>query len=90
MTERGLETGMICTLVAATPRAARALLARCADEMRGVQILAALRPPVHTAAWVAAGFVPSPRTMTTLGKPLVDGAALPEAPVYQFGDHDFV
>jgi hypothetical protein len=89
MLERGLETGMICTLVASTGRAARALLLRCAEEMRGVQILAALRPPVHTRAWLAAGFVPSPRTMTTLGKPLVEGEPLPADPVYQFGDHDF-
>jgi len=57
--------------------------------MRGAQILAALRPPVHTRAWLAAGFVPSPRTMTTLGKPLVEGEPLPADPVYQFGDHDF-
>jgi len=89
MRERGLETGMICTLVAATGKATRALLARCAEEMRGAQMLAALRPPVHTAAWLAAGFVPSPRTMTTLGKPLVEGEPLPAHPVYQFGDHDF-
>lgn len=89
MRERGLETGMICTLVASTGRATRALLLRCAEEMKGAQILAALRPPVHTAAWLAAGFVPSPRTMTTLGKPLVDGEPLPLDPVYQFGDHDF-
>jgi hypothetical protein len=90
MTERGIDTGMICTLVAATARTARALLARCAEEMRGAQMLAALRPPVHRAAWLAAGFVPTPRTMTTLGKPLEPGALLPASPVYQFGDHDFV
>jgi hypothetical protein len=90
MRERGLETGMICTVVAERPRVLRALLARSADEMRGVQMLAALRPPVHARAWAAAGFVPSPRTMTTLGKPLHDGARLPAAPMFQFGDHDFV
>jgi hypothetical protein len=90
MTERGIDTGMICTLVAATPRTARALLARCAEEMRGAQMLAALRPPAHRAAWLAAGFLPTPRTMTTLGKPLAPGAVLPASPVYQFGDHDFV
>lgn len=89
MRERGLETGMICTLVAVTGTVAQALLLRCAEEMRGAQMLAALRPPVHTAAWLAAGFVPSPRTMTTLGKPLVEGEPLPAQPVYQFGDHDF-
>lgn len=90
MRERGIETGMICTVVAASARTTRALLARCAEEMRGAQMLAALRPPVHTAAWLAAGFVPTPRTMTTLGKPLEPGERLPAHPVYQFGDHDFV
>lgn len=90
MRERGLETGMICTIVASEPRVLRALLARCAHEVRGAQMLAALRPPVQRTAWLAAGFVPSPRTMTTLGKPLEPGARLPAQPVFQFGDHDFV
>jgi hypothetical protein len=90
MRERGLETGMICTLVAAEARVTRALLARCADEVRGAQILAALKPPGHTRTWLVAGFVPSPRVMTTLGKSLERGAALPAHPVFQFGDHDFV
>ena len=87
--ERGLETGMVCTVVAVSAPVAQALLERCAEEMRGVQLLAALRPPVHAAAWLRAGFVPSPRTMTILGKALVDGEPLPERPVFQFGDHDF-
>jgi len=90
MRERGLETGMICTVIAATARVTRALLARCADELRGVQLLAALRPPAHQAAWLAAGFVPSQRTMAPLGKPLRAGISLPPAPALQFGDYDFV
>ena len=89
MRERGLETGMVCTVVAATAEATEALLLRIAEEMRGAQVLAALRPPLHARAWLAAGFFPTPRTMTTLGKALVEGEPLPVEPVYQFGDHDF-
>ncbi len=81
---------MVCTVVAATARVTRALLARCAHEMRGVQLLAAMRPPAHAAAWLAAGFVPTPWTMTPLGKPFVDGVPLPARPGFQFGDYDFV
>jgi hypothetical protein len=90
MRERGLETGMVCTLVAEDAATTRALLASCAEELRGVQLLAALRPPVHTRAWISSGFVPTPRTMTILGKPLVPDEPLPANPVHQFGDHDFV
>jgi hypothetical protein len=88
--ELGLETGVVCTVVAATAGATEALLLRCAVEMRGAQLLAALRPPVHLSGWLSAGFLPSPRTMTTLGKALVAGEELPAEPVYQFGDHDFI
>jgi GNAT superfamily N-acetyltransferase len=90
MRRRGLETGVVCVVAAATARVTRALLARCADELRGVQVLTALRPPPFVRSWLSAGFVPTTRAMVPLGKPLVAGAVLPEAPVLQFGDYDFV
>ncbi len=86
--ERGLETGMVATLVADTGAAARLLLAGLARELRGCQILAALPPRAHRGAFAAAGFVPTPRTLTILGKPLVEGARLPRNLHYGFGDHD--
>jgi GNAT superfamily N-acetyltransferase len=90
MRQRGLETGVVCAVVAATARATRALLARCADEMRGAQVLAGLRPSCFAGAWLAAGFLPTPRVMAPLGKVLAPGAAVPAAPTFQFGDYDFV
>lgn len=88
--EHGLEAGMVCTLVADTGAGARLLLAAVADEMRGCQILAALPPRVHRAAFARAGYLPTPRTMTILAKPLAEGAALPRDLHYAFGDHDLV
>ncbi len=90
MRERGLDTGMVCAVVAKRRRTVRRLLRACAAEMRGAQLLAALRPPVHAGAYAAAGFLPTPRTMTILGKSLDGTTPLPERPVHQFGDHDFV
>jgi hypothetical protein len=86
--EHGLETGMLCTLVADTGAAARALLAAAADAKRGCQLLAALPPRAHRASFAAAGYVPTPRTLGILGKPLVDGVRLPRDLHYAFGDHD--
>ncbi len=89
MVERGIDTGMICTLVAAERPVFRALVAACAAEMRGARLLAALRPPERTGRWLAAGFLPTPRALPIVGKPL-DGAPLSARPVFEFGDHDVV
>lgn len=88
--ERGLETGMVATLVADTGAAARLLLAGLARELHGCQVLAALPPRAHRASFAAAGFLPTPRTMTILGKSLVEDARLPRDLHYAFGDHDLV
>jgi GNAT superfamily N-acetyltransferase len=90
MRRRGLDTGVLCVVAAGTARVTRALLARSADELRGVQVLTALRPSIFVRAWLSAGFVPTTRVMAPLGKALVAGAALPESPGLQFGDYDFV
>jgi GNAT superfamily N-acetyltransferase len=90
MRQRGLDTGVVCTLIAVSGRATRALLARAADELRGAQVLVALPPPPFRAAWLSAGFLPTSRTMAPLGKALVDDGLLPEAPAFQLGDYDFV
>jgi GNAT superfamily N-acetyltransferase len=90
MRARGLDTGMVCTVVAVDARVRRALLDRCAEEVRGARVLAVLRPPGRVVPWLAAGFLPSPRALSIVGKQLAEGAELPPRPVFEFGDHDLV
>jgi hypothetical protein len=64
------------------------LLADACAAARGVGVLA-IPPPLEHRRYLRAGFIPTPKTFTLLGKSL-DGSPLPEHPHLEFGDLDFV
>ncbi len=64
------------------------LLADACAAARGVVVLA-IPPPLEHGRYLRAGFIPTPKTFTLLGKSL-DGSPLPEHPHIEFGDLDFV
>jgi GNAT superfamily N-acetyltransferase len=55
----------------------------------GRRIMIAAPPPWERMRYARAGFVPTPRTLTLLGKSL-DGSPLPERPHLELGDLDFL
>jgi GNAT superfamily N-acetyltransferase len=52
-------------------------------------VLVAAPPPWERVRYLRAGFVPTPRTFTLLGKSL-EGGPLPERPDFELGDLDFL
>jgi GNAT superfamily N-acetyltransferase len=64
------------------------LLADACAAARGVVVLAA-PPPAQHGRYLRAGFVPTPKTFTLLGKSL-DRSPLPERPQLALGDLDFM
>jgi GNAT superfamily N-acetyltransferase len=64
------------------------LLADACAAARGVAVLAA-PPPAQHGRYLRAGFLPTPKTFTLLGKSL-DGSPLPERPHLELGDLDFL
>jgi GNAT superfamily N-acetyltransferase len=68
--------------------AAGELLADACAAAPGLALVA-LPPPSEHRRYLRAGFVPTPRTFTLLGKSL-DGSPLPARAGLQFGDLDFV
>jgi GNAT superfamily N-acetyltransferase len=54
------------------------------------RILAAAPPPWEARRYLAAGFVPTHRKLTVLGKSLTAGQPVPEQPHFELGDLDFV
>ena len=64
------------------------LLADACAAARGVAVLA-VPPPAQHGRYLRAGFVPTPKTFTLLGKSL-DGSPLPERPHLELGDLDFM
>jgi hypothetical protein len=50
--------------------------------------LVAVPPPWEARRYALAGYVPTPRTITVLGKSL--GHAVPERPHFELGDLDFL
>jgi hypothetical protein len=73
----GRSVAVVADLVGSA-RATRALLRRCAREGRGLQALVALVSPWQQTRFLAAGFVPTHRTIRFIGKPLQPGVTLPE------------
>lgn len=55
----------------------------------GTPLVVAAPPPRERTRYLRAGFVPTPKTLTVLGRSL-DGTPLPAAPHFQLGDLDFV
>lgn len=53
-------------------------------------LLLAAPPPERSRRYLRAGFVPSWRTFTVLGKALAPGQPLPQRPHFELGDLDFV
>lgn len=65
------------------------LLADAAAAASGPALIAA-PPPEQQGRYARAGYLPTPRTLTVLGKPLAPGQALPQRPHFQLGDLDFL
>jgi hypothetical protein len=53
-------------------------------------VLVASPPPTQRGRYALAGFVPTPRTLTLLGKSLDPDLPLPEDAHFELGDLDFV
>ena len=67
---RGVDTAFVADLVAPSFRETRWLLRRCVRAARGARVLLALMPALHAAAYVSAGFVPTPQTIRLIGHAL--------------------
>jgi GNAT superfamily N-acetyltransferase len=65
------------------------LLADAAAAVRAPALVAS-PPPWQRRSYLLAGYVPTPRTFTVLGKPLAAGQAVPARPHFELGDLDFL
>ena len=86
----GRTVGVVADLVGSR-WASRRLLGRCALEAGGVRALVALVSPWQRSTFVAAGFVPTHKSIRFIGKPLRPDVALPtERAAWHFtlGDMD--
>jgi GNAT superfamily N-acetyltransferase len=72
---QGRAVGAVADLVAPEAGIARSLLRRAARAVQG-QALVALVSPAQRARYLAAGFVPTHRSIRFIGKPLADGVRL--------------
>jgi GNAT superfamily N-acetyltransferase len=71
----GRTVGVVADL-AGSPAACRRLLRRCACETRGARVLVALVSPWQRGTFLAAGFVPTHKSIRFIGKPLRPGVTL--------------
>jgi len=71
----GRSVGVVADLVA-SPGAARALLRQCVLEVTDGQALVALVSPWQQRTFLAAGFLPTHRSIRFIGKPLQPGVTL--------------
>ncbi len=86
----GVSAAAVCDLVG-PPREQRRLLRRCVEAARGgADAVVAVPGPGQRAAYLSQGFVPTPRTIRVIGKPLVPEAPLPAAWHFALGDTDLV
>ena len=65
------------------------LLADAAAAAGGPALIAS-PPPWQRRRYLLAGYLPTPRTFTVLGKALATGQAVPARPHFELGDLDFV
>jgi GNAT superfamily N-acetyltransferase len=72
---QGRAVGVVADLVAVTGRAARSLLRRSARAVRG-QAIVALVSPAERGRYLAAGFLPTHKSIRFIGKPLAVGVEL--------------
>lgn len=72
---QGRAVGVVADLVATSGRAARSLLQRSARAVRG-QALVALVSPAERSRYLAAGFIPTHKSIRFIGKPLAPGIEL--------------
>ena len=63
---------------------------RAATAAARQPVLIAVPPPHEHGRYARAGFVPTPRTFTLLGKSLDPGLPVPSRPHFELGDLDFV
>jgi GNAT superfamily N-acetyltransferase len=73
----GISAAYVADLVAPSARDAHLLLRCCIADARGGADAVIALPGRTVAAFVAAGFVPTPQAIRLIGKPLADGARLP-------------
>lgn len=73
----GISAAYVADLVAPAARDAATLLRRCVAEARGGADAVIAAPARLGGAYLRAGFVPTPRTIRVIGKPLADEARLP-------------
>jgi GNAT superfamily N-acetyltransferase len=86
---RGVAAGFVADLVAPSVREAHWLLRRSARVARGTRVLLAV-PHLHTAAYAAFGFVPTPMTIRLIGHALEGPMPIgPGAWRFSLGDTDF-
>ncbi len=77
-------------LVAPTFRETRWLLRRCVRVARGARVLLALMPALHSSAYVASGFLPTPETIRLIGHALEGELPLGrDAWHFTLGDTDY-
>jgi GNAT superfamily N-acetyltransferase len=90
-TVRGrISVAVVCDLVAA-PREQRELLQRCLGEARGAATAAIAVPaPGQHRAYLSLGFLPTPRTIRVIVKPLRAGANPAGRWHFSLGDTDFL
>jgi hypothetical protein len=87
---RGIDTAYVADLVAPSFRETRWLLRRCVDAARGARLLLALLPALHPAAYLSAGFLPTPETIRLIGHPLEGGLPIGKgAWHFTLGDTDY-
>ena len=72
---QGRAVGVLADLVAPDSAVARGLLRRAAHAVHG-QALVALVSPAERGRFLAAGFLPSHKSIRFIGKPLAEGVGL--------------
>jgi GNAT superfamily N-acetyltransferase len=87
--QKGISSAVVCDLVGPAGEA-RSLLRRCLREARGgADVAIGVPAPGQRAAYLSAGFIPTPMTIRVIGKPLRDGVPLPTRWHFAPGDTDF-
>jgi GNAT superfamily N-acetyltransferase len=86
---KGVSAAVVCDLVG--PRQElRPLLRSCLREARGgADAAIAVPAPGQRAAYLSLGFLPTPKTIRVIGKPLRPGAAVSPDWHFSLGDTDF-